>query len=162
MNTYNLADEIESELALCRQIFERLTPEMLGWRPHVKSSTTGELAVHIADMAEWIGLATTTEELDYATKEQIYFEPSTAEELLSYFDARAGNAAASVRKKSADAMQEPWTIRNGQRVFVTQSREHIIRVDALNHIIHHRGQLTVYCRLKDVTLPDVYGPNGEE
>ena len=161
-NRYSLADEVESELALCRQILERLPPEMLGWRPHKKSPSAGELSMHIADMAEWIGLAARTEELDFATKPYSSFEPSTPADVLSYFDARAIGAAASVREMNAEALQQTWTVRHGQRVFIARSREQVIRVDCLNHIIHHRGQLTVYCRLRDVPLPGVYGPNGEE
>ncbi len=161
-NKYTLADEVESELALCRQIFERLPQSMLAWKPHEKSPSAGALAMHIADMAEWITLAASTDELDYATKGFSGAEPSSTADVLRYFDARASNAASSVRKLDAHALQENWTVRNGQRVFMARPREHVIRVDCLNHIIHHRGQLTVYCRLRDVQLPGMYGPNGDE
>jgi uncharacterized damage-inducible protein DinB len=162
MNGMRLAEEIESELTLCRRIFERLPSDMLGWRPHERSPNTGALAAHIADMVEWIKLAATTEELDYATKTQISVEPSTTDELLRYFDACASGAAASVREMSSDALQETWTVRNARRVFISRPREHVIRVDCLYHIIHHRGQLTIYCRLKDIKLPGVYGPDDDE
>jgi uncharacterized damage-inducible protein DinB len=157
-----LADEIEGELALCRHIFERLPSELLGWKPHEKSPSTGGLAAHIADMVEWIGLAATTDELDYATRPYQSFEPTTTNELLRYFDARAQDVPDAIGKLDAKAIQATWTVRNGPRIFIARPREQVIRVDCLNHIIHHRGQLTVYCRLKDIVLPGVYGPNGEE
>jgi hypothetical protein len=59
-------------------------------------------------------------------------------------------------------MHKPWTVRNGARIFFSRPRVEVIRIDCLNHIIHHRGQLTVYFRLNDVALPGVYGPNGDE
>lgn len=161
-NGMSLADEIESELALCREIFERLPSEMLAWKPHEKSASTGELAMHIADMVEWIGLATTTQELDYATREHVRHEPSSTEDVLRYFDARAAGVAAAVRTLNAQALQDNWTVRHGQRLFFARSKEHVIRVDCLNHLIHHRGQLTIYCRLRDVALPGVYGPDDDE
>ncbi len=77
-----LADDIEHELALCRAIFERLPQDMLGWASHPKSPGTGALAAHIADMAEWIGLAATTVELDYANRSFDGFEPAAVAELL--------------------------------------------------------------------------------
>lgn len=157
-----LADDIAHELALCRAIFERLPQDMLGWAPHLKSPGTGALAAHIADMAEWIGLAATTVELDYANRSSASFEPATVAELLSYFDARASGAAGRVRALSDAALRETWTVRHGARIFFARARESVIRVDSLSHIIHHRGQLTVYCRLRDVILPGIYGPNSDD
>jgi uncharacterized damage-inducible protein DinB len=158
----SFADEVEDELSLCRQIFERLPTQILSWKPHEKSPTTGGLAAHIADMVEWIGLAATTDELDYAVRPLESFEPTTTDELLRYFDARAKGVPEAIDKLDDEGLRRIWTIRNGQRIFIARPREQIIRVDCLSHIIHHRGQLTVYCRLKDIALPGVYGPNGEE
>lgn len=158
----NLVNELESELALCRQIFERLPTTLLGWQPHKKSPSAGSLAVHIADMVEWIHLAATTEQIDYALTPHTSFEPTTIVELLNYFDERANAAIAALRKISDQDLHELWTVRRGERIFFSRPRAEVIRVDCMNHIIHHRGQLTVYFRLNDILLPGVYGPNGEE
>jgi uncharacterized damage-inducible protein DinB len=83
-------------------------------------------------------------------------------ELETYFDVRAHAAVAAVRKIDDPALDELWTVRSGARIFFSRPRAEVIRVDCLNHIIHHRGQLTVYFRLNDIVLPGVYGPNGEE
>lgn len=158
----NLVNELESELALCRQIFERLPTTLLGWQPHKKSPSAGSLAVHIADMVEWIHLAATTAQIDYALTPHTSFEPTTIVELLNYFDERANAAIAALRKISDQDLHELWTVRRGERIFFSRPRAEVIRVDCMNHIIHHRGQLTVYFRLNDILLPGVYGPNGEE
>jgi uncharacterized damage-inducible protein DinB len=157
-----LANELEHELAVCRQIFERLPTALLGWKPHGKSPSAGGLAVHIVDMVEWIQLAATTIEIDYAIRPPPEFEPTSSADLLNYFDVRAQAAVEAVRKIDDQAIDELWTVRHGERIFFSRPRAEVIRIDCLNHIIHHRGQLTVYFRLNDVTLPGVYGPNGEE
>ncbi|MCB0113646.1 MAG: DinB family protein [Caldilineaceae bacterium] len=156
------AHELEGELSLCRQILERIPPHLLDWKPHPKSPSMGELSVHLADMIDWIKLAATTSELDYATKPHEHSTPASTSALLAYFDERAHGTIESVRHVSDEEMHKPWTVRNGERIFFSRPRVEVIRVDCLNHIIHHRGQLTVYCRLKDIALPGVYGPNGDE
>ncbi len=158
----NLANELEHELAVCRQIFELLPTALLGWQPHKKSPSAGGLAVHIADMVEWIHLAVTTAEIDYALTPHKSFAPIASADLLDYFDKRAQAAIAAVRTISDQAIHELWTVRSGARIFFSRPRAEVIRVDCMNHIIHHRGQLTVYFRLNDIVLPGVYGPNGEE
>ena len=158
----HFANELEGELSLCRQILERIPAHLLDWQPHPKSPSTGELSVHIADMIDWIKLAATTAELDYAVKPHEHYTPASTSALLAYFDQRADGTAEAVRTLSDEEMHKPWTVRNGARIFFSRPRFEVIRVDCLNHIIHHRGQLTVYCRLNNVALPGVYGPNGDE
>ncbi len=156
-----LAGELENELAVCRQVFACLPSGLLAWKPHPKSASAGGLATHIADMVEWIRLAATTSVLDYAVTPPQDFVPTTTATLLSTFDARAAAAVAAVRTINDKQIHETWTVRRGARVFFSRPRADVIRVDCLNHIIHHRGQLTVYFRLNDIVLPGVYGPNGD-
>jgi uncharacterized damage-inducible protein DinB len=158
----NLRDELVNEMAICRQIIERLPTSMLDWKPHQKSPGAGALAVHIADMVEWIWLSATTTEIDFAVTPPREFEPRSSGELLAYFDERAEGAIAAVKEMRDESLHELWTVRHGKRTFISRPRIEVIRTDCLNHIIHHRGQLTVYFRLNDVVLPGVYGPNGEE
>ena len=157
-----LANELAGELALCRQIFACVLTALLGWQPHPKSPSMGELSVHIADMVEWIKLAATTTELDYAKKPHADFSPMSTLDLLHYFDERAADAIEALRNISNNDLYELWTVRQGERIFFSRPRVEVIRIDCLNHIIHHRGQLTVYFRLNDIRTPGVYGPNGAE
>ena len=158
----SMASEMEEELALCRQIIERIPTSLLGWQPHKRSPSMGELSVHIAAMVEWIKLAATTEELDYAIKPYKQVEPASTDALLGYFDDCAGGTVEAVRGLSDERMHALWTVRNGERIYFTKPRVEVIRIDCLNHIIHHRGQLTIYFRLNDIALPGIYGPNGDE
>ena len=89
----HFANELEGELSLCRQILERIPAHLLDWQPHPKSPSTGELSVHIADMIDWIKLAATTAELDYAVKPHEHYTPASTSALLAYFDQRAGGTA---------------------------------------------------------------------
>lgn len=157
-----IAEEMQGELTLCRQIFACAQTELLGWQPHPKSPSMGELSVHICDMIRWIKLAATTEELDYAIKPHESFVATSTDSLLTYFDECSAGVIEAVRNSSDEALHAPWTVRQGERVFFSRPRIDVIRVDCLNHIIHHRGQLTIYFRLNNIGLPGVYGPNGEE
>lgn len=157
-----IVNELAGELTLCRQILACVPTALLGWQPHPKSPSMGELSVHIADMVEWIKLAATTNELDYAKKPYAYFAPTSTLDLLRYFDERATDAMAALRNISDDDLHELWTVRQGERIFFSRPRIEVIRIDCLHHIIHHRGQLTVYFRLNDIQSPGVYGPNDAE
>jgi hypothetical protein len=114
MSTMNLAkrltDELSAEMVICRQIFERLPTNLLDWKPHQKSPSAGSLAVHIADMVEWIGLAATTDELDYLVTPHNDFIPQSQAELLDYFDERTNGAIAALSKLSDQKMHEFWTV----------------------------------------------------
>ncbi|MEZ4512726.1 MAG: DinB family protein [Chloroflexota bacterium] len=157
-----IANNLHNELTLSREIIGRLPTELLDWKPHPKSPSAGELSVHITDMFEWIKLAATSDELDYASKSFEVYRPHSTNDLLDYFDRSTNGAAAAVAAMSDSYMRENWIVRNGDRIFFSRPREEVIRVDCLHHVIHHRGQLTVYFRLNDIILPGVYGPNSEE
>jgi uncharacterized damage-inducible protein DinB len=157
-----MTNEVAGELALCRQIIACVPTDLLGWKPHPKSPSMGELSVHIADMVEWIKLAATTTELDYAKEPHVHFVPTSTLDLLHYFDGRSADAIEALRNISNDDLHELWTVRQGERIFFSRPRVEVIRIDCLNHMIHHRGQLTVYFRLNDIQSPGVYGPNGAE
>ena len=156
-----IADNLQDELILCREIIGRLPTDLLNWKPHPKSPSAVELSVHIADMIEWIKLAAISDEPDYANRPLDIYQPRSTNDLLDYFDRRANGTVAAVAAMSDSYMRENWIVRNGERVFIARPREKVIRVDCLHHVIHHRGQLTVYFRLNDIILPGVYGPNGE-
>ena len=156
------AAELEHEAAATRQMLERLPDEKLGWKPHEKSTPMGALAVHIAEMIDWARLAVTTAELDYAVQPYRPFTPKTNAELLGYFDKSVEGAIEALRNTSEEAIVRTWTVRNGERVFFAKPRTQVLRSDCFNHIIHHRGQLSVYLRLNDIPLPGVYGPTADD
>jgi uncharacterized damage-inducible protein DinB len=157
-----LAVELEHEAAATRKMFERMPEEKFEWKPHEKSTPFVALAVHIAEMIDWVKLAVTTDELDYAVQPYKPFQPKSNGELLEYFDKNVAGAIEALKNISEEAITKTWTVRNGERTYFEKPRLQALRSDCFNHVIHHRGQLSVYLRLNDITLPGVYGPTADE
>lgn len=155
-----LAD-LEHEISQTRRVLERVPDEHLSWKPHEKSFSLGALALHIANLLEWQRTILTTEELDVATTGRLS-PPESREELLRTFDANADALRQALGAADDGALTEPWTLRNGEHTVFTLPRVAVLRSAGISHIVHHRGQLTVYLRLLDVPLPGVYGPTADE
>lgn len=153
--------ELDREASSTRKCLERLPADRLGWRPHEKSMTLGQLAGHVATIPAWIGGTLLADGFDLATGME---RPplDSPERILAAFDASVKQAkAAMARLDDARAMGE-WTLSNkGQPVF-SMPRLALVRTILLNHSCHHRGQLTVYLRLLDVPVPSVYGPSADD
>jgi uncharacterized damage-inducible protein DinB len=156
------AAELEHEAAATRKMLERLPAEKFDWKPHEKSMPLGALAVHIVEMINWVKLAVTTSELDYAAEPYKPFRPKSTGELLEYFDKIVADTIEALKKTSDETLQERWTVRSGERVFFSKPRMKVIRGDCFNHFIHHRGQLSVYLRLNNIPVPGAYGPTADE
>ena len=156
-----LAD-LEQELATTRRVLDRVPDEHLGWRPHAKSKTLGELAAHIANLAGLLIAVTQTEELDISTARPPQESVGSREELLAVYDRNATALRAAVDGLGEVELARPWTFRFGERVVFTAPKAGALRSFGLMHTAHHRGQLTVYLRMLDVPLPAVYGPTADE
>ena len=158
-----LVPEFDQEMASTRKVLERVPDDKFAWKPHDKSFSMGNLASHIANMLGWtVDTMTKTEfDLSTVTPEEMNRAAKNHVELLSWFDAGAAKARASLQKPDADYFV-PWTLKNGAQVFFTMPRYNCIRSFVLNHIVHHRAQLGVYLRLNNVAVPGVYGPSADE
>lgn len=157
-----LAAEMRQEAKTTRRLLERVPEASFDWKPHEKSMTLGRLAAHVAELPELIIPALTQDELDFASGDFKPFNPTSAAELLEKFD-RNVEAAASLLEKQPDAsMGDKWRLRSGDRVLFEMPRAAVVRFVGLNHVVHHRGQLSVYLRLLDVPLPSIYGPSADE
>src|SRR5262252_8937964 len=128
-----LAAELEREAAATRKMLERLPAERFGWKPHEKSMPSGTLAVHIAEMIDWVRLAVTTTELDYSLTPYKPFKPRTNSELLEYFDGAVAGALAGLNQISDEDIAGTWTVRDGKRVYFQKPRLKVIRGDCFNH-----------------------------
>jgi uncharacterized damage-inducible protein DinB len=151
--------ELDQELATTRALLVLVPEAKTSFRPHPKSWTLGELALHVANVLSWLPatLARTELELDRLVPPR--FESAAA--TLRTFDENAGAARAALAAASDEDLRVPWTLkRHGQELF-TLPRVTCVRSFVMNHLIHHRGQLTVYLRLVDVPLPPVYGPTAD-
>ncbi|HVG34069.1 MAG TPA: DinB family protein [Pyrinomonadaceae bacterium] len=155
--------ELQHEAATTRRLLERVPQDRLAWQPHAKSMTLGRLAAHIANLPGMLVGALTKDALD---ADELKAESPSAESvanILEVFDQKIERAVELLKTPSDEGfMLTPWRYTSGEHVIFEMPRLAVIRFVALNHIIHHRGQLSVYLRLLDVPLPSVYGPTADE
>jgi uncharacterized damage-inducible protein DinB len=151
--------EFDQEMASTRRLLERVPSDKVEWKPHQKSFALGHLAQLVAWIPGWITKSLREPHIDLARSGGYSFE--TTEALLQLFDTNAREAREALGAVMGPTLDEPWSLKHGERVLFTAPRGEVVRAH-LNHLIHHRGQLTVYLRLVDVPLPPVYGPTADE
>lgn len=151
--------EFDQEMATTRRLLERVPDDRGPWKPHEKSFALGHLAQLVSWMPGWIANALREDHLDLAEAPGYSFE--TTATLLQAFDGHVRDARAALAAEPGPDLAAPWSLKHGEQVLLTTPRGEIVRMD-LNHLIHHRGQLTVYLRLLDVPLPSIYGPTADE
>jgi uncharacterized damage-inducible protein DinB len=159
-----LLPEYDHELATTRRVLERVPEADFGWKPHDKSMTLGQLAGHVANIPFWLSATMDASSYDLAAgdPEARLAAPASREVLLKEFDEKVKRARASLAKATDAEMMAPWALKNdGQEIF-SMPRATVVRSFVMNHLIHHRGQLSVYLRLRDVPLPAIYGPSADE
>jgi uncharacterized damage-inducible protein DinB len=154
--------EIEHEGSQTRKILERIPLDNFGWKPHEKSKAIGELAIHVAQIPQWTSRIVTTSEVDIMTLKRPVPEIKTADDLAKFSDENIQQAMKDLQAANDEDMMAMWTLRRGDHVVFTLPRAAAIRAMAMNHLIHHRGQLSVYLRLLNVPVPGMYGPSADE
>jgi uncharacterized damage-inducible protein DinB len=154
--------ELKQEAATTRKMLERVPQDKFDWKPHDKSMTLGRLAGHVAELPTLIQATLAADEIDFASGEYKPFVPATSSELTETFDKNVGKALELLQNQSDENLQKTWRLRRGEQIFLEVPRKAAMRTVGLNHLIHHRGQLSVYLRLLDVPLPSVYGPTADE
>jgi uncharacterized damage-inducible protein DinB len=157
-----LLPEFDREIATTRRLLERLPEDRFGWKPHGRSMSLGELAQHVAAIPTWGTAALTQAELDLAAAPAPPPPPATRGEVLRAFDTNAAAARAALVGMTDALLTSPWTLKRGRQTIFTMPRAGVWRSFVMNHLVHHRGQLSVYLRLADVPLPSIYGPSADE
>lgn len=152
--------ELEEESAATRKMLERIPADKFSWKPHDKSMSMGQLATLVADMFGWPSLMVDHDELDFA-KGYKQAEPKTTEELAAYFEKRLTDGLESLGKAEDDIFSQPWKLRNAEQIYWEAPKWDVIR-QTINHMAHHRGQLSVYMRLNDIPVPSIYGPTADD
>lgn len=155
----NLLPEFDQEMATTRRLLERVPSEKGEWRPHPRSFPLGHLAQLVATMPGWLTNALREPSLDLASGPGYSYE--TTETLLRQFDRHVGEAREALGQASDESWSETWSLRMGDDVLFSATRAEIVRQD-MSHLVHHRGQLTVYLRLLEVPIPSIYGPTADE
>ena len=157
-----LLAEFTHEAATARKHLERLPAEQFEWRPHAKSFTAGQLASHIVDCIRWVEPVFAADELDMDSDAYKPCDAKSVTAVLATFDgdvAKARQAMASAA--DADAAQ-PWRLKMRGKIWFEKPREAVFRDMTLSHLVHHRGQFSVYLRLLDVPVPGSYGPTADD
>jgi uncharacterized damage-inducible protein DinB len=158
-----LLAEFDHEMGSTRRLLERVPDARLGWKPHEKSYSLGDLSGHIANLATWMDRILDSTELDLASVADARpASPGTRDEVLQRLDLNARSARAKLAEHTDASLLVPWTLKNAGREVFTMPRASVLRSFVFNHLVHHRGQLTVYLRLQDVPLPSLYGPTADE
>jgi len=159
-----LLPEFDHEMATTRRLLERVPPAELGWRPHPRSMTLGQLIHHLANLPMWCRetLEHPAIDLDTFGGQVLLADPVSREAVLRDFDTRVAAARQALADASDAHLLAMWTLRKGPQEVFSMPRISAIRSFVMNHLVHHRGQLSVYLRLKDVPLPPIYGPSADE
>ena len=155
-----LLPEFDQEMASTRRVIERVPSDKGKWKPHEKSFSLGHLTQLVANMPGWITNAVTETSLNLLEYPGYSYE--NTDELLKTFDKHVKEARGAIAKSGDSDFMVPWSLKRAGQTFFTVPRVAALRTFLLNHMIHHRGQLTVYLRLQDVPLPSVYGPTADQ
>ena len=153
--------EFEAESITTHKMLERIPADKLQWKPHQRSMTMEQLAVHIAELPSWISMALTTTELDFAAQPYKPTAIKDIKELLSIFEQSLEKGRTALQQAKEEDLLPMWTLRNGEQVYMTWTKYEVIR-HSISQTIHHRAQLGVYLRLLDIPIPGSYGPSADE
>lgn len=159
-----LLPEYDHEMGVTRRLLERVPDADFGWKPHEKSMSLGSLVTHIANIPTWTSGIVTMPEFDIASipPDATPQLPATRSELLGRFDGTVATARALIDGRSDPELLAMWTFKKAGQTVFAMPRVAALRSFVLNHSVHHRGQLSVYLRLRNVPLPAMYGPTADE
>jgi len=157
-----LLPEFDHEMGVTRKLLERVPDDRLDWKPHAKSMSLGQLAQHVATLPMWGSVTLTQEEFDL-DRDPLPPPLRSREELLAAFDRLVTDTRSALVAIRTDAeLLVPWAlVKDGHKVF-SMPRATVWRSFVISHLVHHRGQLSVYLRLNDVAVPAIYGPSADE
>lgn len=159
--TEMLLAELQQEAATTRKMLERVPQAAFSWKPHEKSMGLGQLAAHVANLfGTWLISSLSRDEYDLNDSQPSKEE--NVEAILEAFDRHVASAVELLKTTSDEGLLTMWRLKRGGQVLFELPRWAVVRSMVFNHIIHHRGQLSVYLRLQNVPLPPVYGPTADE
>ncbi len=152
--------ELDQEGQTTKRVLERVPEDKLAWKPHPKSYSLGQLALHIASAPGNLAAAVSMDSFEIPNFTQP--SPASRKEILDAFSASLESAKTTLGKMDDAKFMGMWTLKKDGKVLMSVPRAGFIRSILLNHIYHHRGQLSVYLRLLDVPVPSIYGPSADE
>jgi len=143
-----------------RKMLSRVPDDKFDYKPHPKSMDMKRLVTHIADLLGWIHMTFASDGIDFAVP---YEQPQITNnaELMAYFEKRYNDGLSTLVPENESTLDQPWTLRNGDKIYSTDPKIEILRM-SFSQQIHHRAQLGVYLRLLDIPIPGSYGPSADE
>jgi uncharacterized damage-inducible protein DinB len=156
-----LLPEFDHEVQVTRKVLARIPEGKFGWKPHDKSMTLGRLAGHLAEIPGWVKETLTKDSLDMGG-DHTSDVPTTREDVLAKFDKMVAVARPLLDSATDAQFMSPWTLKNKGQDLFTMPKIAVVRAWVFSHMIHHRGQMSVYLRLNDVPVPSIYGPSADE
>jgi uncharacterized damage-inducible protein DinB len=151
--------ELDAEANATRNCLERFPEKLFGWKPHEKSMEMGYLALLVAEIPKWIAHVIEKGEIDLATFP--HFQAKTVADLVKHFDENLKAAKEALQRISDDALSGMFSLKNQDQVLFSSPKKETVS-QSINHMVHHRGQLTIYMRLNDIPVPSIYGPSADE
>ena len=152
-------NELNAEAPASRNCLARIPETLFDWKPHEKSMNMGYLALLVAEIPKWITHIVEKSEIDFVTFE--HFKAKNTLELVKHFDENIETAKNALQKISNEAIMEPFHLKAGGKVLYSSPKKIDIS-SSINHMVHHRGQLTVYMRLNNIPVPSIYGPSADD
>jgi len=157
-----IVEDFQAEAELTRGVLRAVPQARFDWKPHEKSMSLAQLAGHVAENPSWIP-SMTEGDLDVATMDANWkpFVPTSTDELLGKFDESAKVMVEVLEGRDDAFLEQTWRMTAGDKVIMELPRHAAARSIGIHHLVHHRGQLTVYLRLLDVPVPETYGPSAD-
>ena len=154
--------EYQAEVEITRRILQRVPADKLTWKPHDRSMTLGQLALHIAEIPDRISALAEMNGFDVSQANFVPPQPKDLNEVLTGFEGAVLEGGKRLGSMTDESASQPWTLTAGEKVVFTVPRAGIVRTIMLNHWYHHRGQLSVYLRMLEVPVPVIYGRSADE
>ena len=157
-----LLPEFDHEVGTTRRVLERVPENQWDWTPHEKSMKMGRLACHVAEMPMFATSIAKSDTMDFAKGDYKTIEAANRQQLLDAFDKVTSEARTAIAGLSNEEFMKPWSLQNDGKTLLSMPKAVVLRSFMMNHLIHHRGQLSVYLRLTNTPVPSIYGPSGDE
>jgi len=160
----SLLPEFDLEMSNTRKVLERVPDADFAWKPHAKSFSMGELAGHVATIPGWLTATLAAPSFDVCPGgvPAEFPKPASAREALAVLLEGVKESRAALAATSDEAFAQSWSLLENGKPYFTMPRLAVVRSFVMNHLVHHRAQLTVYLRLRDVPVPALYGPSADE
>ena len=152
--------EIDQEAQTTKRVLDRIPEGKLTWKPHPKAFSLGQLALHIASAPANVAAAAAQDSFEAPNFAQP--EAKSRQEILDTFSKGVESAKSTLRKMDDARLMSMWSLTKNGKVLMSVPRIGFIRSILMNHMYHHRGQLSVYLRILDVPVPSIYGPSADE